>query len=284
MTQPQQQPEAAATQEQQKDYRCPVCGDSCTIRGMYVRCDNARCGWNLNTEVMLMPACGCERPTSSPSPPGELLGEIDRYVAAVRDEDAKSDIERADPMPARNAGEWLCDNRDRIAAALEQAEQDRRELELLHGRPFSERNYTAMHARLTSAERERDEARAQLADVTAERDKLAKFKAYVHERLDMAGVPADPDSPHRAEGCRIGGRLDWLIDELEKYKTLRGWAETAAGTELEQRMAEQRRAVAAEQREKGLREALEEIAKATEDRWYKRIAVAALAEESHART
>jgi hypothetical protein len=41
---------------------------------------------------------------------------------------------------------------------------------------------------------------------------LAKFKAYVHRRLDEAGVPADPDSPHKAEGCRIGGRLDFVLN------------------------------------------------------------------------
>lgn len=39
-------------------------------------------------------------------------------------------------------------------------------------------------------------------------DKLQRFKDYVHGRLDAAGVSADPDSPHKAEGCRIGGRLD----------------------------------------------------------------------------
>ena len=42
-------------------------------------------------------------------------------------------------------------------------------------------------------------------------DALAEFKAYVHRRLDEAGVPADPDSPHKAEGCRIGGRLDIVL-------------------------------------------------------------------------
>lgn len=45
----------------------------------------------------------------------------------------------------------------------------------------------------------------------AERDKLAAFKAYVHKRLDAAGVPTDPESPHRAKGCRIGGRLDDVL-------------------------------------------------------------------------
>ncbi len=54
----------------------------------------------------------------------------------------------------------------------------------------------------------------------AERDKLQKFKDYVHGRLDAAGVPTDPDSPHKAEGCRIGGRLDILIAAALGYGTL----------------------------------------------------------------
>lgn len=51
-----------------------------------------------------------------------------------------------------------------------------------------------------------------------ENEKLAKFKAYVHKRLDDAGVPADPESSHRAEGCRIGGRLDIV---LRDYSSIR---------------------------------------------------------------
>jgi hypothetical protein len=52
---------------------------------------------------------------------------------------------------------------------------------------------------------------AEAPDVLAERDKLKRFKDYVHSRLDAAGVPTDPDSPHKAEGCRIGGRLDVVL-------------------------------------------------------------------------
>jgi hypothetical protein len=44
---------------------------------------------------------------------------------------------------------------------------------------------------------------------------LQKFKAYVHKRLDDAGVPVDdPDSEHSKAGCRIGARLDMLFAEL----------------------------------------------------------------------
>jgi hypothetical protein len=48
-------------------------------------------------------------------------------------------------------------------------------------------------------------------------DKLQAFKDYCHARLDAAGVSADPESSHKAEGCRIGGRLDEVFavrDEL----------------------------------------------------------------------
>ena len=47
------------------------------------------------------------------------------------------------------------------------------------------------------------------ADLTKERDKLQKFKEYVHNRLDRIGIPADPDpEKNAAHGCRIEGRLN----------------------------------------------------------------------------
>lgn len=40
------------------------------------------------------------------------------------------------------------------------------------------------------------------------------FKSYVHARLDAAGVPADPEPEQTAlHGCRIEGRLDWLLEQ-----------------------------------------------------------------------
>lgn len=44
---------------------------------------------------------------------------------------------------------------------------------------------------------------------------LQKFKDYVHDRLDKMGIEKDPDSEHKAAGCRIGGRLD-IVEELIK--------------------------------------------------------------------
>lgn len=55
-----------------------------------------------------------------------------------------------------------------------------------------------------------------VASAEKERDALAKFKTYVHQRLDDAGVPVDPESPHKAAGCRIGGRLDYLFGLISK--------------------------------------------------------------------
>lgn len=49
------------------------------------------------------------------------------------------------------------------------------------------------------------------AYVQEEINRLRQFKAYVHSRLDEAGVPHDPPSPHREAGCRIGGRLDIVL-------------------------------------------------------------------------
>lgn len=46
-------------------------------------------------------------------------------------------------------------------------------------------------------------------------ESLEAFKAYVHQRLDAAGVPTHPDGPHSAEGCRVGDRLDLLIGERD---------------------------------------------------------------------
>lgn len=57
-------------------------------------------------------------------------------------------------------------------------------------------------------------------------DALRKFKAYVHDRLDKMGIPVDPDSPHKAEGCRIGGRLDIVGQSLSALDASR--AESAA--------------------------------------------------------
>lgn len=56
---------------------------------------------------------------------------------------------------------------------------------------------------------------AEIARLTAALDKSLAFKNYVHSRLDAAGVTVDPESSHKAEGCRIGGRLDEVFAERD---------------------------------------------------------------------
>ena len=59
-------------------------------------------------------------------------------------------------------------------------------------------------------------------------DKAQQFKAYVHDRLDKAGIPRDPDPEHtQAEGCRIGGRLDYVFSALDRAQRERDEAVNA---------------------------------------------------------
>lgn len=71
--------------------------------------------------------------------------------------------------------------------------------------------------RLNHADDEVDSVNANAgnAEAIGERDALLKFKLYVHKRLDDAGVPADPmPDLNKQTGCRIGCRLDWLLERL----------------------------------------------------------------------
>lgn len=64
-----------------------------------------------------------------------------------------------------------------------------------------------------AAKRERDQLRAQLEARSVDDVRAIAFKAYVHTRLDGAGVPADPEPEQNAKhGCRIEGRLNWLLE------------------------------------------------------------------------
>jgi hypothetical protein len=93
-----------------------------------------------------------------------------------------------------------------------------------------DRHDTCKHRVLTALRRENAELAAKLAEATGEMgsmdlyivqlreqlDAAMKFKAYTHQRMTEAGVPeVVPESPHTAVGCRIGGRFDWLLKQLE---------------------------------------------------------------------
>ncbi len=47
-------------------------------------------------------------------------------------------------------------------------------------------------------------------------DKRQKFKDWVHAYLDTHGVPHHPPGTHGAAGCRIGDRMDWLMERLRQ--------------------------------------------------------------------
>lgn len=48
--------------------------------------------------------------------------------------------------------------------------------------------------------------------------KLQAFKDYVHDRLDKMGIEKDPESVHKAAGCRIGGRIDIVEQQVKELR------------------------------------------------------------------
>lgn len=52
---------------------------------------------------------------------------------------------------------------------------------------------------------------AKLRAAEARVNELWRFKSYVHQRLDEAGVPSHPGGKHSEAGCRIGDRLDLAL-------------------------------------------------------------------------
>ncbi len=65
---------------------------------------------------------------------------------------------------------------------------------------------------MTDWQREFDQCCKDRDEWKARAEKAEAFKAFVHRRLNIARVPADP---HPAEtlktGCRIGGRLNLVL-------------------------------------------------------------------------
>jgi chromosome segregation ATPase len=51
--------------------------------------------------------------------------------------------------------------------------------------------------------------KAEIDQIKADRDHLQKFKDYVHQRLDEAGIPQFSD-----EKCRVGARLTELVSRM----------------------------------------------------------------------
>lgn len=61
-------------------------------------------------------------------------------------------------------------------------------------------------------------AHAEIARLSNALDDAQKFKAYVHKRLDDAGIDTHPDGPHSKEGCRVGDRLDIALSKLARVR------------------------------------------------------------------
>lgn len=68
---------------------------------------------------------------------------------------------------------------------------------------------------MLSIGRENLAIKRELAALAADVEKLSAFKAFVHEFLDRNGVPTDPPGTMREEGCRVGQRLKYLVDERD---------------------------------------------------------------------
>ncbi|HEY1186933.1 MAG TPA: dATP/dGTP pyrophosphohydrolase domain-containing protein [Gemmata sp.] len=71
------------------------------------------------------------------------------------------------------------------------------------------------------------------AALIAQAPGLLAFKLYVHGRLDAAGVSVDPDGPHKAEGCRIGGRLDEALALFALAADQARWSQQTFGLDSE---------------------------------------------------
>jgi hypothetical protein len=61
-----------------------------------------------------------------------------------------------------------------------------------------------------------DQLRAMLLGAGLKIAKLQAFKDWVHKYLDDHGVPHHPPGTHGAEGCRIGDRMDWLMNQCDE--------------------------------------------------------------------
>lgn len=82
---------------------------------------------------------------------------------------------------------------------------------------------------LANARAAKEDALEAYHRIAEQRDALEAFKAYVHKRLDEAGIPANPGGPHTEQGCRVGDRLDLLIGRVERLRgTIRYMAEIHA--------------------------------------------------------
>lgn len=125
--------------------------------------------------------------------------------------------EQSPPIPNARPAVWdlvLADMRDRDAAGRAKYGTP---LQPHNGRDplvdlYQELLDAVVYARQEIQEREDWRGRALAAEA---------FKAWVHAFLDERGVPADPDpEANQRSGCRIGCRLRWVFDRVERLKAM----------------------------------------------------------------
>ena len=76
----------------------------------------------------------------------------------------------------------------------------------------------------------RDDYLNQLTELQELKDRVAKlqaFKDYVHQRLDEAGIEKEPEGEHSKAGCRIGDRLDIVLNQVNQLNEVREILEQA---------------------------------------------------------
>lgn len=105
------------------------------------------------------------------------------------------------------------DERNEFAERVRTAETALRDAE--DARVERERN---VKVALDTGAKALERVTADLDRERAARVKAEAFKAYVHKRLDDAGVEKSPVDQHAREGCRIGGRLDIVFAELDTLR------------------------------------------------------------------
>jgi hypothetical protein len=229
--------------ESKVEWRCSTCGRreplNATPTPGECWCETCRPNTMLQSRMILCPVCGnkrCPRAThhdnacTGSNEPGQKGSSWENYpahdvhaslraifphrfimVQAGDIDELKARLRAAERDAAYCREMWRHEERDR---------DEKREALRRANITFSYLNKTLFAVPTSDkwAELEWDRMEAEKNALIAERDALARFKAYVHRRLDEAGVPVDPDSPHKAEGCRIGGRLDVVFAERDALR------------------------------------------------------------------
>lgn len=120
--------------------------------------------------------------------------------------EAMDELERRNTTPVPAASERIDEIRQRLETRLNGGEkyavvlQDARDLLALVDKQAAELARWEFNSR----------ANMQYAaqNLTDRILKLQAFKDYVHQRLDEAGIPKEPNGEHSKAGCRVGDRLD----------------------------------------------------------------------------